>query len=477
MKLDTPVAADNTELGSRLLAARSVKEACEAVVAYLGSQGPLLPSLYLERGGRLRCQAVSGYWQIFDGMPPEAGVIGRTFATGEPTMLPEISRSDDYLEAVAEVCSEACVPVFVDGRPVGAINVESVEPLDHEIIPLLTDCAAALTRRIDALGGLTSETRPERLARHAAGLAGLRSARAVLERGLAAACDVSEMESALIALDGPTGLEVAAASGPHAPTLCDLSSEELERIGDWVSSATSTFTIGGAGGLRFTGHEPLRAAGVEAAVVLSFVGTDGFMMLVDSAPHALETDDIGLLELLAAHVSSALSTAQALDDLQVRADTDPLTGLGHHASFHAALEELTAGPERRGTLALLVADVDGFKNVNDTRGHQAGDEVLRHVADALRATLRTGDVLARVGGDEFAALVTLPTPEDAYATADRVRLAVGRHSGTTASVGVAVRTPGEPAARLVARADSALYQAKREGRDRTVESSRLAHSG
>ena len=86
-------------------------------------------------------------------------------------------------------------------------------------------------------------------------------------------------------------------------------------------------------------------------------------------------------------------------------------------------------------------------------------------------------MLARVGGDEFAALVTLPTPEDAYATADRVRLAVGRHSGTTASVGVAVRTPGEPAARLVARADSALYQAKREGRDRTVESSRLAHSG
>jgi diguanylate cyclase (GGDEF)-like protein len=122
-----------------------------------------------------------------------------------------------------------------------------------------------------------------------------------------------------------------------------------------------------------------------------------------------------------------------------------------------------AGTALDGT-AVLAIDVDSFKAVNDTHGHQAGDQALVDLAQALQAALRTHDELYRVGGDEFVALVEVAGPAAAAAIARRLCDAAHR-TGRTVSVGVAVAATGEPAPAVLRRADAALYEAKRAGRN------------
>jgi len=451
-------------------AAETVKAACAVVVAELATDGALMPSIYLERGGRLRCQAVTRYWQVFDGMPPSAGVIGRTFSSGERTVIADTGRSSDYLEAVPAVCTEVCVPVHVGGRVVGALNVESEQPLAvEELAVRLEGFAGLLGERIDELGGLERESRPARLARHAAALAALTDAPSILERVLEAACDVAEMDSAVVALREESGEYATLARGVHAEALEALAPQVLAQVHLWVESMTSAYTIGEPAGHGFVGHEPLRAAGAEALVVLPIGGVDthqGVLLLIDSAPIALDTEDVELLELLASQATACLTTATALDELREQASRDALTGLGHHGTFHAALAA-ACRDEAAPRLALLVADVDGLKAVNDRLGHQAGDEMLTGVGRALDGALGPGERLFRIGGDEFAALLALGDQPDleARASAERLREAVGAGGQTRISIGVAVHAPGEQADSLFARADAALYRAKRSGRD------------
>jgi diguanylate cyclase (GGDEF)-like protein len=169
-----------------------------------------------------------------------------------------------------------------------------------------------------------------------------------------------------------------------------------------------------------------------------------------------------LLETLAAHTTSCLRTAAALEELRARAATDPLTGLGHHATFHEALARARG---RRESIAVLMADIDGFKAINDTRGHQAGDRVLRETAAALADALRRGDELFRIGGDEFAALVRVGDDHEALEAGRRLREAIAALGEVTVSVGVAIPQREESDASLLARADLALYSVKADGRD------------
>ena len=188
----------------------------------------------------------------------------------------------------------------------------------------------------------------------------------------------------------------------------------------------------------------------------------GALVLASAEPVAITSRDVQLLEQLATHGAACLRTVELMGSLRERAETDPLTGLGHHATFHEAL----AGSHRRPRTAVVVCDIDGFKGLNDTYGHGHGDRVLCGLADAMSGALRRGDRLFRIGGDEFAALLAVESREQALEAATRLRDAVVEaRLGVTVSVGVAVPQAGETDVALLARADRALYAVKAGGRD------------
>jgi len=159
---------------------------------------------------------------------------------------------------------------------------------------------------------------------------------------------------------------------------------------------------------------------------------------------------------------------------------DPLTGLSNRLALNESVRQIFALHDRHelAAVALTAFDIDHFKAVNDNYGHAAGDEVLRKVAQTLGRSVRTSDVAARTGGEEFAVYHVLTSEESAADLADRVRSTVAMQRfdempddfRVRLSAGVAVRHPGEDMRSLAARADNALYEAKEGGRDRTVVS-------
>jgi diguanylate cyclase (GGDEF)-like protein len=168
----------------------------------------------------------------------------------------------------------------------------------------------------------------------------------------------------------------------------------------------------------------------------------------------------------------------AREAAEVQARTDELTQMRNRRAFQEMGEVAVAQARRyNDPLALISLDIDHFKQVNDTWGHSTGDETLRLVALIVARTVRTSDIAARVGGEEFAILLPRASPAQAAAMAERLRAAMEKaplyHDNGelhfTASFGVAVRTAEiDTLDRLVAEADKALYEAKEGGRNRVV---------
>jgi diguanylate cyclase (GGDEF)-like protein len=154
------------------------------------------------------------------------------------------------------------------------------------------------------------------------------------------------------------------------------------------------------------------------------------------------------------------------DRLKLLADTDALTDLANHRAFHERLRaDLQAAQESNTSLAVLTIDLDRFKRVNDEHGHARGDDVIRALARCGQFTLRRGDVLARIGGDEFAVLLVDVSVEEAEAAVRRLRERFEAQTaplGVSFSAGIATAARGEAADELLARADAAMYRDKRE---------------
>jgi diguanylate cyclase (GGDEF)-like protein len=182
-----------------------------------------------------------------------------------------------------------------------------------------------------------------------------------------------------------------------------------------------------------------------------------------------------LLRRFASLAAMAYTNSAQREQLRTQALTDALTGLFNRRHFeHRLSATLRDEHERRGPTSLVYFDIDGFKMINDSFGHEAGDQVLRDFAEVLRVQIREGDTACRTGGEEFCLVLPQTSPRDAEQLAWRVVNAVreahlGPRKDLTVSAGVA--TSPQSAAdfeHLVRNADDHLLRAKREGRDRVV---------
>lgn len=204
--------------------------------------------------------------------------------------------------------------------------------------------------------------------------------------------------------------------------------------------------------------QPLTHHGEQLGIALFEHGSDGV-----------------IFELLRQAISSAVKGSQLTREVEQLAISDHLTGLFNRRHLAARLQdELARCLRYHHPISLTIIDLDGFKKVNDLRGHKAGDMVLQRVADLLRLTVRESDIIARFGGDEFVLLQPETTADGAQIVAERLLVALqdlDEDGFTSASLGVATMMPGsEPwdADELIRRADQALLRAKSTGKARVV---------
>jgi diguanylate cyclase (GGDEF)-like protein len=261
----------------------------------------------------------------------------------------------------------------------------------------------------------------------------------------------------------PGGGGGAAADGAnlgamHSPA---LDGATAQRVADRIAAK-----VGELYGLRNAVAAPLRTdEGVIGAIVLSQRTSDPW------SPAARR-----LLAGASAEASAALTRANSYREAQALASTDALTGLPNRRYFDDIVALLSRRRRAEDAVAILMIDIDEFKVMNDRFGHDAGDTALRAVASAIAGTIRGDDVPARFGGDEFVVLLRNAQPGTAVEVGERVARAVrGLNLGDTGipsisvSIGVAVAdTPDVSIPDLLKRADRALYNAKRGGRDRVV---------
>jgi diguanylate cyclase (GGDEF)-like protein len=216
-------------------------------------------------------------------------------------------------------------------------------------------------------------------------------------------------------------------------------------------------------------------SGTVACVPLAHGDTVGAIHLQWDRPGAFPLEMRPAVARVAEHAALAISNRRLVAALQGQATTDARTGLANSRAFDDAFEAVLTGQAAHEPSAVLMLDLDRFKDFNDRHGHPAGDEALRAFANVLRSCLRDGDLAARYGGEEFAVLLSGVDDDTALTIAERIRsrtesmllpLAPGITDRITVSIGLAMAPRhGQERTALLRLADEALYEAKQAGRN------------
>jgi diguanylate cyclase (GGDEF)-like protein len=287
----------------------------------------------------------------------------------------------------------------------------------------------------------------------------------------ASAQQIAEASFAILLEYEAGGLVETASSG------CTIDPKLEITIGDEASGAAAAFVS----------RQPFFVANVsDQDAIAERVVESTRVVSMHFQPVVGESDAIGVLALgwtepaeplsehvaggvrtLAAETAIALERAALLERLQQSARTDELTGLPNRRAWEEQLpRELARARRERQSICVVMLDLDRFKDFNDREGHQAGDRLLKQCAAAWSGQLRTTDILARYGGEEFSLVLPGCRLPDGRVLVERLRETTPE--GQTLSAGIAVWDGVEPPPALVGRADEALYEAKRSGRDRVV---------
>lgn len=291
-----------------------------------------------------------------------------------------------------------------------------------------------------------------------------------------------------VAVIDPGRVVVAVGRRGHGPA-ADASEHPMpmpmpaaRKLGDTVPAGSLRDVLTGGPGFVEIQSEP-RKGELRVVVPVDLASGRHVLEIVDSGDTLLKAqDDLRLLLLLTLGIGLPMAlplfyliggrSLYARHGAAVeRSSRDGLTGLRNHPTFHEDLRREIAAARRHGTeLALALVDLDGFKAVNDVRGHRAGDRVLRAVADILESG-RPGDTPFRIGGDEFAVVMPMTGAEGAWAAAERLRTSVAdADTGVTVSIGLSMLRPDTLGVeQMLDHADAALYRAKSAGRNQVAD--------
>ncbi len=222
--------------------------------------------------------------------------------------------------------------------------------------------------------------------------------------------------------------------------------------------------------------------GRAIAMAVTVAGSRWGTLAVDFGDAPIATGALERLERLTRLTAMAIANAEALNTLARQAATDSITGLANHRSFHQALHvEIARARRYERDLSVVLLDVDHFKRINDTFGHPEGDRVLAEIGRRLQAQAREGDLVARIGGEEFAFLMPETSGQAALAAAERIRRAIAEEpfepvGDVTISAGICGADHGHDAETLMRFADRALYWAKDGGRNASFIYTPEAHA-
>jgi diguanylate cyclase (GGDEF)-like protein len=341
----------------------------------------------------------------------------------------------------------------------------------------VAEVVASLNSRMDELGreleGALERAEEEgRRSRIFGQLAGSIDLDEVLSRTLEAAGSLRGADAALVLLPDPTdGKPVVATLG--------LSVEEAERHaitgppdGRLARSITMSYTY------PQLEREAGENAVIHAGLAVPMPGENGSIgyltIFTRQSGREFGDEDVRELETLATHAGPAIENARRFREARQLADLDALTGLHNRRFFHETLSREVARAHRYDRkLALIVFDLDDFKEINDKIGHLAGDSVLAEAAQRMRSVVRSADIACRVGGDEFSVVLPESSLQDADQLYRRIQTAVsarpiGEIGKVFLSAGVAELRPEDDAVTFFERADHALYRAKDAGKGRVV---------
>jgi diguanylate cyclase (GGDEF)-like protein len=425
------------------------------------------------------------------------GVVGSIARCREPVRLSDMrqgSRGVTYYRDSEPIDQFLGVPILEEGSLRGVLCLDRVQgaPFTDEETDVVEQMADSMLRTLqnERVFRSAEETRFE-LSRFFAASQRLNSVLTMeeaLSAALESASEVVDFDIGAVTLRDEEGVEheIVRVEAPEEPAYEDWEGVRFDDNSGLVSMAVKNEhylpyqgRVRDGGTIVFDEQHALR--GFQSLVVFPLITRDraiGTLVVASRQAEVFGTRRRDMLGVIASQAAVTLQNARLYARMQALASTDELTGLPNRRQFEEALEDALVRHRRtERPFGILMADIDHFKDVNDTYGHDVGDRVLEQISATLRASVRGADMPARWGGEEFIVLLEEADLDDVLTVAQRVRRNVaalafpteGETLQCTVSLGAAVwPEDGSDEEVLIRRADEALYHSKENGRDQVT---------
>jgi len=415
------------------------------------------------------------------------GLTGTAAKLRRPMYAPDVDKDPRYVRGIESTKSELAIPLIVRDEVVGVLDCQS-DDLDHfdsETIDLLTLFATQASIAI-ANAQLYSMERKRAIQMEAINAIAKQTTATLepqdlMEKVCSLMLQFFPVEHTAILLREDDGrLQLRAQSGKSS----EHYSQEYPASACQRALATFTTVVEneiGATALTSSEQIGIQPRSRMCTPLVSFGETVGVLVCESVRPRAFQSADVQALESVADIVATAIQNAGYVEKIRQLAFKDGLTGLFNRRFFEMRiLEEIERATRYKGSMSVVMIDIDHFKKINDEFGHLLGDEVLRQVSNILAQHLRKLDFVCRFGGEEFAVILPETPGDNAAAVADKLRRVVegwhfpGVPRPVTISAGVAA-TPnhGKTRDEIIRSADNALYSAKQTGRNRVIHAAEL----